>query len=98
MAAGSERARSRQGSCPSVPVSGQTLLDGVSRNHEQTSRETGVIRQRQRMGEKRSVGPGADTPDKITHAANIAALAVSDVSCFHRVLCFSAVSLVLCFA
>ena len=42
--------------------------EGECRNHEQTCRETGVIRQRQRVSEKRGVGPGADAPEKITHA------------------------------
>ena len=57
----------RDGSTSSSACSQKTdCSDNESRNHEQTSGETGVLRQHQRMGEKRSVGPGADTPDKIT--------------------------------
>ena len=59
----------RNGSTRSSVDSQKTdCSEGERRNHEQTCRETGVIRQRQRVGEKRDVAPGADTPDKITHA------------------------------
>ena len=44
------------------------LTDGVSRNHEQTCSETGVLRQRHSRSAQRKAETGATTPDKITHA------------------------------
>ena len=46
----------------------KTHINPTSRNYEKTCSETGVLRQRQRRGEQCRVGPGATTPDKITHA------------------------------
>ena len=76
---GSGVRRARQGSVQVRTVAEQTTRDGSTssadsqktncsegecRNHEQTCRETGVIRQRQSVSEKRGVGPGADAPEK----------------------------------
>ena len=59
----------RDGSTSSSDGSQKTdCSEGECRNHEQTCRETGVIRQHQSVSEKRCVGPGADAPEKITHA------------------------------
>ena len=41
--------------------------DEASRNHEKTRNETEVRKQNKRKKEQKGVGPGAETPNKITH-------------------------------